>query len=147
MLRESSQAESYYFGDLPGTLQYELEPSDILNLETDLSKSDLGFSLDFHTKENLQRLIPNTKKGKENNWKLLFVMKKDCGNNVIWIKGALQNKENGKICLMSSTNRKENIENNGNRAIKSMDKDWFIGHYRMAAPMIFWQEIKNRLTN
>ncbi len=147
MLSESSKKESYYFGDLPGTLQYELEPNHLMILETDLSKSNLDFHLDFHTKDNLKRLTPNTTKGRANEWKLLLVMKRVGENDEIWLKGALQNKTTGKIALMTSTNRIQNIEDNGNRAMNSMDENWYIGRYRMAAPMIFWDELKNRLQN
>jgi hypothetical protein len=35
--------------------------------------------------------------------------------------------------------------NNNNRAIKSLNEEWFIGHYRMSAPMFFWRELQNRL--
>ena len=147
MLRESSIDNEYYFGDLPGTLQYKLEPDNIINLEIDVSKINLDYQLDYHTFENLKRLIPNTPNGRENEWKLLLVMKKVCENNVIWIKGALQNKNSGKIALMTSTNRIENIEINGNRSMNSMDENWFIGRYRMSAPMIFWYELQNRLKN
>ncbi len=147
MLRESSIDNEYYFGDLPGTLQYKLEPDNIINLEIDVSKINLDYQLDYHTFENLKRLIPNTPNGRENEWKLLLVMKKVCENNVIWIKGALQNKNTGKIALMTSTNRIENIEINGNRSMNSMDENWFIGRYRMSAPMIFWYELQNRLKN
>ena len=147
MLRESSIDNEYYFGDLPGTLQYKLEPDNIINLEIDVSKINLDYQLDYHTLENLKRLIPNTPNGRENEWKLLLVMKKVCENNVIWIKGALQNKNTGKIALMTTTNRIENIEINGNRSMNSMDENWFIGRYRMSAPMIFWYELQNRLKN
>jgi hypothetical protein len=38
-----------------------------------------------------------------------------------------------------------NKDNNNNRAIKSLDENWFIGHYRMLSPLFFWKELKNRL--
>jgi hypothetical protein len=63
----------------------------------------------------------------------------------IWLKAALLNKTTGKVALMSSANLRENIEKRNNRAIKTVDGNWFVGHYRMSAPVVFWSELKNRL--
>ena len=72
-------------------------------------------------------------------------MKRQLGDE-IWLKAALQHKETGNIALMTSTNRKENILRRENRPLESNDPYWYIGFYRMAAPMCFWKELKNRLS-
>ncbi len=91
--------------------------------------------------ENLQRVTPNTKNGKKD-WKILLIMKSERENGVIWLKAALQNRKTGKIALLTSTNSKEQL----NRPIKTLDSEWFVGHYRMSAPIVFWRELVNRLT-
>lgn len=63
----------------------------------------------------------------------------------IWIKDALENRATGKIALLTTTNSRQNIVSSGNRAIQSQDPDWFVGQYRMCAPLIFWKELQNRL--
>lgn len=141
MLRISSLSNEYYLGDKPGSLQYSKEPEEILGCLCIEDRQTLGFELCEHSLENLQRLTPNTKKGKQD-WKILLIMKSERENGVIWLKAALQNRKTGKIALLTSTNSKENL----NRPIKTLDSEWFVGHYRMSAPIVFWQELVNRLT-
>ena len=63
-------------------------------------------------------------------------------DGVRWMKAALQNKITGKIALLTSTNCKEQL----NRPISTLEgSEWFVGHYRMSAPIIFWKELKNRI--
>ena len=75
----------------------------------------------------------------------ILVMKAERENGVCCVKGALENKQTGEIALMTSTNSEEYITSRGHRAIKSHDPEWFVGHHRMAAPMVFWRELANRV--
>jgi hypothetical protein len=145
MLCKNNKFNEYYLGDLPGTLQYNKEQKYIIDSVNDCEYNELesgGFVFCSHSKENLNRIIPHTQKNKK--WKIILIMKSSTDNEV-WFKAAILNKENGRISLMTSTNKEENITKRGNRAIKSCDPQWFVGHYRMLAPIIFWDELKNRL--
>ena len=145
MLRLSSIPNEYYFGSLPGTLQYNVNPQEILDIELPDNDDTRGFILEEHSIENMRRSTPNTNGGTKNEWKLVLVMKSVRENNEIWIKTAMLNKNTGEIALMTSTNNDTNITSRGGRAIKSLDDGWFIGHYRMAAPVTFWRELQNRI--
>lgn len=140
MLRISSLSNEYYLGDKPGSLQYSKDPEEILGCLCIEDRQTLGFELCEHSLENLRRVIPHTQQKQE--WKILLIMKSERENGVTWLKAALQNKRTGKIALLTSTNSKENL----NRPIKTLDSEWFVGHYRMSAPIVFWQELVNRLT-
>jgi hypothetical protein len=59
-----------------------------------------------------------------------------------WIKSALYNKENGRIALMTSCDKKDLFP----RAIHTKDAKWFVGHYRMSAPLYFWRELSELLS-
>jgi hypothetical protein len=72
------------------------------------------------------------------------MMKREDGHE-IWLKAALMDMDTGKVALLTSTNAKENLERRNNRTIRTVDGTWFVGHYRMIAPMVFWRELKNRL--
>lgn len=136
---------SYYLGDLPGTIQYKKDPKNIISAVNELQYDDLeseGYIYTSHSIENLNRMVPHTQKDK--NWKIILIMKSTT-NEERWMKAALLNKDTGKIALLTSTNKKENIISRGNRAIQSCDSNWFVGHYRMIAPILFWVELKNRL--
>jgi hypothetical protein len=141
-LRLSSIAHEYYLGDLQGTLQYKKTKDDILNIDNIKDDDSIGFTLEEHSVENKARVLPHTKNPEE--YKVLLIMKRNVGEE-IWLKAALQHKETGLIALMTATNGEENITNKGNRPLKSNDKEWFVGFYRMAAPMCFWKELRNRL--
>ena len=130
----------FYFGDLPGTLQYNIHISDILNLNVENGHDDCGFVFEEQSDENAKRVIPNTNTGNNADFKLILLMKKNTENST-WLKAALFNKNTGKITLMTSTNNPTLL----NRPIESQAPEWFIGHYRMSAPMIFWRELINRL--
>lgn len=71
-------------------------------------------------------------------------MKKKEGSEE-WLKAALFDKKNSKIVLLTSTNDIQNLIKRGNRYVKTIDGKWYIGHYRMAAPYIFWQKLKDIL--
>ena len=144
VLRESSNPHDYYLGDKPGTLQYKKEIQELISINSSFNpEADYknGFELEIHSQENLKRLTPDTDTGNSNDWKLLLVIKKISSDNTVWLKGALLNKNTTEIALMTSTNKPEHL----NRKIKSLDSEWFIGHYRMAAPLFFWEELKNRI--
>ena len=146
MLAETSISHEYYLGDLPGRLQYKKSKDEIADLDTSNNDEDTcGFILDFHTEDNYRRLVPKTRTGRENSWRIILVMKCERENGVCCVKGALENKKTGEIALMTSTNSEHYITSRGHRAIKSHDPEWFVGHYRMAAPMVFWRELANRV--
>jgi len=138
----NTHPHAYYLGDLPGTLQYAKDREELLNCLLVEDGNDVGFQMCEHSIENLRRVIPHTQGKKD--WKILLMISADFEGE-IWLKAALLNKTTGKIALLSSTNKKEHIESRGSRAIKSLDKEWFVGHYRMLAPAMFWRELKNRL--
>jgi hypothetical protein len=146
MLAQTSIPHEYYLGDLPGSLQYKKSRDEIADLDTSNNDEDTReFILDYHTEDNYRRLLPKTKTAEANSWRIILVMKHEQENGICWIKGALENKQTGEIALMSSCNSKEWITSHGHRAIKSHDPEWFVGHFRMAAPMVFWRELVNRV--
>jgi len=147
-IKYSSIQNEYYLGDLPGTLQYNIEPNDILDIDNiERTPDDVdrcGFEFVEHSYEYYSAVIPNTTTGINNEWNMFLLMKKEVDGE-IWLKAALRNKKTGKIALMTSTNNINNLLNHNHRAIKSLNDKWFIGHYRMSAPMFFWRELQNRL--
>jgi len=142
MITPSSIPNEYYFGDMPGTLQYNKDPAELLALELPENDDDRGFKMCEHSLENLRRITPCTQKNTD--WKILLMMSVE-RNGEIWLKAALQNKITGKVALLTTTNDKNNLESRGHRAVKTLDGTWFVGHYRMAAPVAFWRELKNRI--
>jgi hypothetical protein len=142
ILNPSSIPNEYYFGDLPGTLQYSKDPEELIALELPEDGVDCGFKMCEHSLENLQRITPCTQKNVS--WKILLIMTAERDGET-WLKAALQDKMTGKVALLTSTNDKANLERRGHRAIKTIDGTWVVGHYRMAAPVVFWKELKNRL--
>lgn len=143
MLKESSISHEYYLGDLPGMLQYKKDPEEIINCITPDDDEDRGFRLCEHSKKNLNRVIPLSQKKVD--WKILLMMSREDDNGEIWLKAALQNKKTGNIALLTSTNNPSNLIKRGNRSVKTLDGEWFVGHYRMSAPIVFWKELKNRI--
>jgi hypothetical protein len=141
-LRASSIEGEYYLGDLPGRLQYSKKMSDILNLrELPTDSNTCGYELvTGELDEYLPKMLPHTKKADPKKWKILILVKREFDTQV-WLKAAIQNLETSDIALMTSTNSAYNIVSKGNRAILSNDKNWFVGHYRMAAPMVFWRNL------
>jgi hypothetical protein len=137
MLRLSSvkHEDEYYLGGLPGIIQYKKSREEIISLNLE-SNSESGYVLCEHSKENLNRLTPHTQRGKLG--KILLVMKCE-KDDELWLKGAFMN-EKGEIALLTSTNSK-----NLKRPIKTLEPGWYVGHYRMSAPLCFWNELKNRL--
>ena len=143
-VKMSSIPHEYYLGDLPGRLQYCKEVHEIIDAELEEDDDNCGFSMCEHSIENLQKLTPISQT--KTNWKILLMMQAE-KNDEIWMKAALLNQDTGRIALLTSTNDKSNIERRGNRAVKTVEGNWVVGHYRMSAPMCFWRELKNRLLN
>ncbi len=152
LLRPSSVLGEYYLGDKPGTLQYDMEQSSILSAvsahdkQNDLwtQKYSHEFSYeDINTDtQELCRIMPNTPTAKKGDWEIILLREYRCKNSeTIWLKGALKNRKNGNIALMTSTNRKELLK----RPIKTLANEWFVGHYRMSATINFWGELANRI--
>ena len=144
MLRMSSIQNEYYLGDLPGSLQYGKEPKEILECLSCENPDECGYILcdDDEIAENFNRVIPNTRNGLYGVWKIIVLMKAE-KDNAIWLKAALLNKNTGNIALMTSTNNNSKL----NRAINSLEDGWFIGHYRMSAPIIFWKTLVDKIQN
>lgn len=152
-LNISSIPNEYYLGDLPGTLQYSKDPNEIINLNIEeintdynnhtLQLDNCGFMLTDHSSRNFRRIIPDTVTGREikNNSRILLIMKREDQDGTIWLKAALQHKNTGLISLLTSTNNEAKLP----RSLKTEDPEWFVGHYRMCAPMAFWRELRNRL--
>jgi hypothetical protein len=136
----------YYLGDLPGTLQYSKtreELTTIPNIAT--ADSDCGYLQVPATPDLLRRFVPNTPTGRKAEWELLVVFKSEGESELhgreIWMKAAFRNKATGRVALMTSTNNRDNIVKRGNRALDSMEEGWFVGFYRMGAPMVFWRAV------
>jgi hypothetical protein len=142
MIKACSIPHEYYLGDFPGTLQYKKEQQEIIDCQLAENDNDCGFRLCEHSLENLRRITPLSQRDVE--WKIILMMRTERGEE-IWLKAALLNKTTGKIALLTATNDKKNIESRGSRAVKTVDGTWFVGHYRMSAPVVFWRELKNRL--
>lgn len=145
MLKLSSVTNEYYLGDLPGMLQYSKDVDEILAAELPDNQDTRRFTLCEHSLENLRRVTPLSQK--DTKWKILLMMSSDIHGDEgeIWLKAALLNKDTGKIALLTATNSKQNLERRGARSVKTVDGEWFVGHYRMGAPICFWRELKNRL--
>jgi len=84
-----------------------------------------------------KRLLTHKKEKEKDKYTLLFAITKMENNDTIWIKGALQHTETKNIMLMTSTNNKSKLT----RPIKTLDEKYFIGHYGMCAPLIFWNKL------
>ena len=132
-----------------GQLQYKVLQKDILSLQTNIENSVYNnryWIFEQHSKENLQKLIPNTKTGKANEWKILLILKQQPNTKpgTECLKGALLNNDTNEIALMTSINSAA-IADYPYRLIKSIHKDYKICQCKMIAPLIFWDELKNRL--
>ncbi len=135
MIKETPNTKNARIG-----LQYGLTDLELMSLDTnidDLDKRDWVFT--EHSPENLQKLIPDTKKGNSQSWKIIVAILNDEG----CIKGALRG-EDGTIMLMSSLSAtcQKNYESS---LIRSRDKEWKICQAKMIAPLFFWREIQYRI--
>ena len=123
----------------PGQMQYKLKRESLNNM--DISYLIAGY--DFYevslTKENVLRLIPDTKTGNSVYWIPIFIMR---GGNCL--KGALRNPLTDEVALMSSLNEEE-LLNYSCKTCKSHDNDWRVCTSKMIAPPEFWILLKNKL--
>jgi hypothetical protein len=138
----------------PGLLQYYVKKETILSMREDIKSSKArctdykkNYELECHTKENLLRLIPNTPMGLKHRdvWKILLVIKSVTEDKVC-LKGALINHGTGELALISSINAAIQTEYK-HRTIQSHDDQYKICQCKMIAPLLFWDELVNRLTN
>jgi hypothetical protein len=139
----------------PGLLQYHVSKDTIIGMDPEIKKlkrtnSDYkqNFELECHTKENLLRLIPITLTGLTNkdNWRILLLLRSAEGNGGVCLKGALLNNVTGEVALISSINAAIQAIY-AHRTVKSHDEEYKICQCKMIAPLIFWEELRNRLTN
>lgn len=146
VLKPNSIAGEYYCGDLPGRIQYKKDAGALKGM--DLSglapaAADAQWKHEACTAENLHRLLPHTQSPAD--WTLRMVMKRINEDDSVWLKGALVNNETGEIALLTAASSSEAITSRENRAIKANADGWFVGHYRMGAPLIFWRTLQNVL--
>ena len=135
MIKETPNTKNARIG-----LQYGLTDSELMSLDTKMDDLDKrGWEFVEHSPENLQKLIPNTKKGNSQSLKIIVIISHEVG----CIKGALRGKD-GTIMLMSSLSPKcqEDYES---ALVRSKDKEWKICQAKMIAPLFFWREIQYRL--
>jgi len=134
-----------------GLLQYHIDRNFIINLDIETYRDlnieyNNNFILEQHSLSNLHRLIPNTKTGRQNFnlYKIIVIIKCSSIDGAICIKGALLNTNTNQITLITSMN---NIKSNNYnyRKINSFDENWKICKCKMIAPLLFWDELKNRL--
>jgi hypothetical protein len=138
----------------PGLLQYRVKKETIIglcaeikNLKKNNADYKKNFELDCHTPENFLRLVPSTQLGVANkdNWRILLVLKSADGADIC-LKGALLNIATGEIALISSINL--GIQSKyAHRTIESHDAEYKICQCKMIAPLLFWEELGNRLVN
>ena len=153
-INECPQKHNYFYctartlntGVERGHLQYNINPEILKkNIINNIDDENDNIIIEENTETNLKKLLPKTSSNSNlDDWKLLLIIKyKDNDDN--WIKGALLNKKTNLIALMTSSKGKEQIIENGNRAISSYDSEWYVGHYRLIAPRKFWYELIRRL--
>ena len=137
----------------PGLMQYKVSQETILSLLPDGTKNinciyNKDWTFGSHSQENLKKLTPNTKTGKANTWKILLIIKSEKVRDVVGggecLKGALLNKQTNEIALMTSINEKRAAKYE-NRLVGSLHKNYKICQCKMIAPLVFWDELKNRL--
>jgi hypothetical protein len=143
-LKISSIPGEYYYGDLPGTLQYRKDPALLKALDVPVVDAQDSGYVEI-SEQCLERMLPvSSTAGKPSDWEQILVMQKIDGDR-IWLKAALKNTKSGLIALLTSCNSEKGMTDNGHRAIKAWDDGWFVGHYRMAAPLAFWAALKAAL--
>ena len=146
VLKPNSIAGEYYCGDLPGRIQYKKNAGALMAMNlTGLAAAptDAQWKHEPCTAENLHRLLPHTQNPAD--WTLRMVMKRINDDDTVWLKGALVNNTTGDVALLTAASSSEAITSHDNRAIKSNADGWYVGHYRMGAPLIFWRTLQNVL--
>ena len=115
--------------------------TDMPNNTVNNTNNDDGYKF-IEINNDIKKCLITYKKEKEfDKYTLLFAMIKIEDKDTIWIKGALQNNETKNIMLMTTTNNKTKLC----RPIKTLDYKYFIGHYGMCAPLIFWDKLLERI--
>jgi hypothetical protein len=135
---------------MPGLLQYSVTEDILTSFDVDAKKLanidyNEGFVLDSHTQEHIHRLTPQTATGKKNKdaWKVILAIKKIEGDKIC-LKAALRNTITNEISLITSLNTSFQKGCTW-RMIKTYDEDFKVCHCKMIAPLLFWDELKNRL--
>lgn len=151
----STDNEQYQMVPIPpGLLQYRAKQDTIIdvcaeikNLKKTNADYKKNFDLECHTKENFMRLVPKTQLGIENknNWRILLVLKSVDGADIC-LKGALLHTVTGEVALISSINLAIQSKYE-HRTIASHDDEYKICQCKMIAPLLFWEELGNRLVN
>jgi hypothetical protein len=150
-LRKSSTSGEYFYDrdihgkrNPPGLLRYAADSVNFLVMNIPTDETDYGWKLCEHNLPNLRRVTTTTANGNQQ-WKILLMIRRTTDTGEIWLKAALKNKNTGKIALITSTNKKETLTLSKHKAIRTLDSEWFVGQYRMAAPTMFWEELKHRI--
>jgi hypothetical protein len=137
----------------PGGLQYrEKEETfttlDIDSLKTTCTDYSCGWVLDYHTRENVLRLIPDTSTGRQikDKLKIILVIKR-VENGQVCLKCAFRNIVTNDIVLITSKNYFGEPDDCTSRVLNSYDAEYKVCQCRMIAPLMFWDELKNRLVN
>lgn len=144
-LSASNTPGQYYLRNLSRTLKYSKDPRDLITADTIQhdNVNDFGYKLTTdHSVENLHRVLPLSQRNVQ--WEVLTMMQMQ-NRHEIWLKAALLNCKTGRVALITSTNRKINLTRRKSRAVKTVDGTWFVGHYKMCAPIVFWKELQSRL--
>lgn len=143
MLRPSSVENEYYLtGDKPGTLQYNIDQNTIRNYILPENLEDCGFYQILENYDDIRlKITPHTKANI--NWEIILAMRCVGINGEIWLKCALLNKNNNKIALLTSTDKKITLIDKIHRAIKTIGGEYFVGHFRMSAPVVFWKTLQD----
>ena len=133
---------------MPGQLQYRLTPNIISNFDihgllikhpiNSISYLD-GFKEVSEQDISIEKCIPNTKKGREGNWKFLIGIK---ANDHLGYKVALLNTLNNEIALMT-TFKLNPDDPYRHRSISSKNDNWKICQCKMIAPVLFWHLLYN----
>ena len=139
-LKPNSIPGEYYCGDLPGNLQYKKDLHALAAIAVPTTDTSV---IEWEhlpcSNEYRAALLPHTKK--PDDWTLIMVMKKVDTTRGVWMKGALLNKATRAVALLTTCDSVDIIHANGNRAIQSCADGWFVGHYRMGAPLCFWEAL------
>ena len=140
-LKPNSIRDEYYFGDLPGNLQYYKSADELMDVDTNLPMTDIDAQWTTlpATLESKRRLLPTTQS--MDDWTLILVMRRIRDGHT-WLKGAFSHKVHGAIALMTSASSDTAILERGNRTVKTHDGTYYVGHYRMGAPAIFWKTLQ-----
>ena len=141
-----ADGREYYLGDLPGRLQYKKTVEELTSITNiDVIDSDCGFTERDPTPDLVARFVPDTATGRAGDWEMVVAFESVQPSGDIWMKGALRDRRTGLIALMTTTNGEDHITRYGNRALRSLADGWYVGFYRMGAPMLFWRRLSNVL--